>query len=141
VLQVSSSKNNSGFTLIEVMVAIVIMMVGMLGVLEAISVSTQHNLKNQLRGEGLRVGERYMAELRGKSFDAYSVSPSRSYATTTYNSQIRGIAKTYRIERVAQKLGEDASGNPTSVQLTVTVKWSFRNQSSVNQVVSVVGRP
>jgi type IV pilus assembly protein PilV len=140
VLQVSSIKNNSGFTLIEVMVAIVIMMVGMLGVLEAISVSMQHNLKNQLRGEGLRVGERYMAELRGKAFGAYSVSPLHGYAPTTYNSQIRGVAKTYRVERTVQTLGEDALG-PTSVQLTVTVKWSFRNQSSLNQVVSVVGRP
>jgi type IV pilus assembly protein PilV len=137
VSQATSIKNSSGFTLIEVLVAIVIMMVGMLGLLETINVSIQHNLKNQLRGEALRVGERYMADLRGKTFSAYS----DSYTPTSYSSKIKGISKSYRVERMAQPIAFDSNGNKTSRQLKVTVKWSFRNQSSVNQVVSVVAQP
>lgn len=139
--QTASRKNSGGFTLVEVMVAILIMMVGMIGLLEMINVSLQHNLKNQLRDEAVQVGERYMAELRGTPFDAIAAS----YAAVTVPSKLRGATKSYSVERLSQVLArEDASNaasSPTSLQLTVTVSWDYRNTTLVNRVVSVVTRP
>lgn len=129
-------RNNRGFTLLEVMVAVMIIMVGMIGLLETISISMQHNMKNQFRNEAIHIGERYMAELKGKPFGKYSAP----YTPMNVPSRIRGINKTYRVERTHLALANDASG-PTSEQLSVTVKWYFKNQSSLNQVVSVVARP
>ena len=127
-------KINRGFTLVEVMVAILVMIVGMLGLLEMINVTLQNNLKNQLRAESVRVGERCMAQLRGRAFDnifgSYTVVPSK----------IRGSAINYSVERSTQVLATDGHSNPTSRQLTVVVKWGFKNISSQNTVVSVVAR-
>jgi type IV pilus assembly protein PilV len=139
-----SLKNERGFTLVEVMVAILILTIGMLGLLETMNVSIQHNLKNQYREEAIRIGARYMTELRGKSFtatfNAYSsISKSQSYATQHVPSTLRGSNKVFTVERYTSDLASDADG-PTSEQLNVTVKWAFRNQSSVNRISTVVTR-
>jgi len=56
VLKLISLKNSGAFTLAEVMVAILVMMIGMIGLLETINQSLQHNLRNQLRETALQVG-------------------------------------------------------------------------------------
>lgn len=134
--QLPSIRNNEGFTILELLVAMVIMTVGMFGVLETINVSMQYNLKNELRNEAIKVGERYMSELRGKNFGRYS-SP---YTPLTISSKVRGGVKPFVVQRDTQTLASDSSG-ATSKQLTVTVKWAYRNVTSLNRVVSVVARP
>lgn len=129
--QTTSIRNNAGFTLVEVMVAVLIMMVGMLGLLETINVTLQHNLKNELRNEATRLGEKYMTELRGQAFDDILVS----YPLASVTSQVRGGTKVYTVDRGSQALSS------SSKQVTVTVKWGFRNVSSQNRVVSVVVKP
>lgn len=129
--QPTSNKNNGGFTLVEVMVAIVIMAVGMLGVLQSINVSLQHNLKNELRNEAIRIGERYMAEFRGSDFD----SLTDAYTDVTVDSKFRAANKTFTVERNTEGLSADAR------RVTVVVKWTYRNQEYQNRLVSVVARP
>jgi type IV pilus assembly protein PilV len=131
-----SLNNERGFTLVEVMVAILILSVGMLGLLETLNVSIQQNMKNQFRDEAVRIGARYMTELRGKGFTAYS----GTYVTMSVPSTFRGSNKIFKVERGTIPLASDISG-PTSQQLNVTVKWAFRNQSSVNRISTVVARP
>jgi type IV pilus assembly protein PilV len=137
VIKITSTKNSGGFTLVEVMVAILIFMVGMLGLLETISVSMQYNLKNQLRAEAVQIGERYMAQLRGRDFDISG--DFKTYTAVSTPSSIRGTAREYNVERTSLPIASDTIGT-TSRQLTVTVKYFFRNQSSVNRVVSVVSK-
>jgi len=131
VSQPTSIKNNCGFTLIEVMVAIVIMAVGMLGVLETINVSLQHNLKNELRNEAIRIGERYMAEFRGSDFD----NLTDAYTDVSVQSKIRSADKMFTVERSTEGLSANAR------RVTVVVKWTYRNQEYQNRLVSVVARP
>lgn len=129
-------KNNKGFTLVELMVALIIVAVGMFGVLQSINVSLQYNLKNELRNEGIRVGEKYMADLRGKPFDKLSTS----YTPFSEIGKIRGGNKNFVVERTSQPLGYEGP-QPSTMQLTVTVKWAYRNMTTLNRVVSVVARP
>lgn len=135
--QIKSIRNNSGFTLVEVMMAMLIAVIGMFGVLETISVTLQHNLKNELRNEAVKVGERYMTELRGKNFGRYS----DAYTTFRSTSKVRGVSKDYTVERTTEDLALDETGSPTTKRLEVVVKWAFRNTSSQNRVVSVVAKP
>ena len=134
-----SIKNSSGFTLVELMVAMLIMMVGMFGLLETLNVSIQHNVKNDLRSQAIRLGEKHMSDLRLMPFD--SIIPT--FAVISASSKIRGTAKNFVIERTSQVLAEDTAVPPqsTSKQLTVVVKWAFRNMTSQNKVISVVARP
>ena len=63
----TAPKRDSGFTLIEVMVAIAILMISMLAVLHALGLSVEHNMKNLLMDEAVRISEQTMNELRNKS--------------------------------------------------------------------------
>jgi type IV pilus assembly protein PilV len=134
VLKLISLKNSCAFTLAEVMVAILVMMIGMIGLLETIDQSLQHNLRNQLRETALQVGEKYMAELSAKGFDTISTS----YAVVNATRNIRGSTANYSVERRSQVLATDEAAAPSSKQLTVVVKWGFKGLSSQNRVISVV---
>lgn len=134
-----SNKNNSGFTLIEVLVAIVIMMVGMLGLLQSINIAMEYNLKNHLRDEAVFVGEKYMNIQRGKAFDLLSTVPlpsGNTYSTRYEPSKIRGTGKPYNIEMSVQDLSTDAA--TPSKQITVVVKWTYRGVEYQNRVTAPV---
>lgn len=119
------------------MVALMIIAVGMFGVLETINVSLQHNLKNELRNEGVKIGERYMTELRGQDFG----SILDTYTVLNITRKVRAGNRQFVVERSSVVLAQDAVTGPTSRQLNVTVKWAFRNVTSQNRVMSVLARP
>jgi type IV pilus assembly protein PilV len=131
----TSSKNNSGFTLVEVMVAIGIMMVGVLGLLQVVNVAMEFNLKNHLRDEAVYLGERYMNELKGQGFDAIV----DTYATISSASKVRGTGKKMYVDRLSQVMSSD-SGGPTSRQLVVTVRWKYKGVEFQNRVMSPIAK-
>ncbi len=115
------------------MVAIVIMMVGMLGLLEAVNVAMEFNLKNQLRDEAVYMGERYMNELKGQGFDAIAAT----YATISTASKVRGAGKRMYVDRSSQVLSTDSVG-PTSKQLIVVIRWNYKGMQYQNRVMAPI---
>jgi type IV pilus assembly protein PilV len=65
----TSKSNEGGFTLLELVVAVVILMVGLLGMLQAIGLSIKTNLQNELRTKGMMIGEDQMARIKSLPFD------------------------------------------------------------------------
>lgn len=127
-------KNSDGFTLAEVMVAILIMMVGMVGLLQAIGVAFEQNLRSQMREQAVYLGEKYMNDLRGKSFDSYSVSPAH-YTPLSVTGSVRG-GGTYTVERDVTNLSTDG----LTKQLQVTVKWTIKRVEYQNRVVAPISQ-
>lgn len=123
-----SAKINSGFTVIEVMVAILIMMVGMLGLLQSINVAYEYNLKNHMRDEAVYMGERYMNELKGKAFATSSIT----YPLISTASKIRGGRSKLMIETSSTQLSSDTN------QLLVVVKWTNRGVEYQNRVTAPI---
>ncbi|GFO58059.1 pilus assembly protein PilV [Geomonas silvestris] len=123
-------KDNAGFTLTEMMVALVVMIVAMVGLLQAIGIALEHNLRNQEREEAVYLGEKYMNELRGKSFDSYSAS----YSSFAAGSAVRGGGLRYTVERSTAPLGADTR------LLMVTVKWTFKQVEYQNRVTATVSQ-
>lgn len=123
--------------MVEVMVAALIMMVGMFGLLETINVSLQHNVKNELRSQASRFGEKYMADLRLMPFE--SITPT--FPVLHASAKVRGTTKDFVVERDSQVLAKDSTLAATSKQLTVVVKYCFRNVTTQNRVISMVARP
>ena len=125
------NRNSSGFTLIEVLVAIVIMMVGLLGLLQSINVATEYNLKNQLRDEAVYTGEKYLNEMKGRGFD--NIAPTYPLISTA--SKIRGGAgKKMMIETSSTSLASDTK------QLLVVVKWTYKGVTFENRVMAPVSK-
>jgi type IV pilus assembly protein PilV len=115
------------------MVAVVIIMVGMLGLLQAINVAMEHNLKNHMRDEAVYMGEKYMNELKGRGFDNISAT----YALVSVPSRIRGGRGSLTVERSSTVLPPGAA-TPTTKQLTVVVKWKYKGAEYENRVMSPV---
>ena len=59
---------SSGFTLVEVLVAIVFLTISMLAVLHALGLSVEHNMTNIVMDEAVRIAEQRMNELRNTPF-------------------------------------------------------------------------
>ena len=114
------------------MIAIVIMMVGMLGLLQSINIAMEYNLKNHLRDEAVYVGEKYMNIQRGKGFELLPTSD----VTLSEPSKIRGTGKPYTVVMSTQDLSTDPK-TPVK-QLTIEVKWTYKGVEYRNKVTAPV---
>ena len=121
------NSDNSGFTLVEVLVAMVIMLVALLGLLQSINIAMEYNVRNHVREEATSVGERVMNEYRSRPFE------SLSSGKVMVPSKIRGSSKSYDVSYSANAVG----GSTDSRELEVIVRWSYRNMSSQHRVKSM----
>lgn len=112
-----SPRSSSGFTLVEVLMAMLIMTVGLLGLLQSVNVAYEHNLRNKLREEAVLIAEEKMND---PSF------PS----VTTVSRVIVGASKKFIVTKDALKIGD-------SNRLKVTVRWGFKNVSSIHEIYSI----
>nr|WP_279342370.1 type II secretion system protein [Geotalea sp. SG265] len=131
----TSLNNDNGFTLIEVMIAIIIMMVGLLGLLQSINVATEYNLKNHLRDEAVYVGEKYLNELKGRGFDNIP-----SYLVISTASKIRGINKKLMVETNSSDISTDSYGKPLTKRLNVIVRWTYKGVTYDNRLSAPVSK-
>jgi len=122
-------KNEGGFTLIEFLVAIVILMVGMLALLQSVNLAIEHNLKSQIRNEATVLGDEQMHLELSKPFDL--IQTSTSSATVQ-----RNILKGFRNFSVV-RTGASFSN---SKQVNFTISWRDKNIRQVHETSSVVSK-
>ncbi len=128
--------NDRGFTLVELMVAILITLVALLGLFEAVNVATEQNLKNHQRDEAIKIAEMWMNRFRAVPFEQISTCPACAGQTYRYSqrsvpSNLRGVLRPYALNRSTV-----VSGTGNSVELVVRVAWSYKNMSTVHEVHS-----
>jgi len=124
----ASQPNNAGFTLIEVMVSIILLMVGMLGLLEALNMASHQVLRNGLRSEAVKLAENQMVDLKIRPY--YTISSA--YPFLSISSRIRGGAGKYRVSRNSREISTDISK-----ELLVRVSWKYRNMSTFHEVRTI----
>jgi prepilin-type N-terminal cleavage/methylation domain-containing protein len=123
-------KKDKGFTLIEVLVAIVILFISMMAVLHALGLSVEHNMKNIIMDEAIRISEQRMNELRNE--------PITSLASSTPLTQIiivRGIRNTsitYTVDWIVENLSADSRA------IQVLVQWRWKNIDHQHTATSIV---
>lgn len=120
--------NKNGFTLIEFLVAIVILMVGLLGMLQSINVAMDTNLQNVFRTEAVTIVEDRMMQKRAKAFDSLTTGTKIS----NVQSNIRGIMKNYSVwETISQPTNN-------SKQISIDISWSKKKNRYTHSAASVV---
>ena len=124
-------QKNSGFTLVEVLVAIAFLTISMLAILHALGLSVEHNMKNIIMDEAVRIAEQRMNELRNTPFVSLTSSTSSTRITTT--RQIRNKSFTYTVDWIV----EDFSTDSRAIQ--VIVQWpDWRNKIHRHTATSIV---
>lgn len=132
-----------GFTLIEVLVAVVILSVGLLGLMQTVVYAINHNMTTQLRQEAVLVADEAMAtekakpfsEITAPAFDSsistYSALPSIK-STATINRIVNGVSRAYTVDTIKRTPTEQ------SKSIEVAVTWTYKNQNYTHTISSIV---
>lgn len=122
-----------GFTLIELMVSIIILMVGLLGLLQTINVALQFNLKSQMDYIGAMVADQQMALEMSKPFANVSTSNNAVMPwQTSVQRQINLKTVTYAVSRTGTAV------TPNTTGVNIVVNWNYRGTTYSHSIYSMV---
>ncbi len=134
------NKGTKGFTLIELMVAVAILMISMTAILHATIHYHRINLENEMRNEAMRVVEAQMEELRNQQFT--DLVPGGPYPNPPgppeYRKETRKIRNLNDFKYTVNWTIESISAN--SVAIRVNATWDYRgitHRHSASTMVSI----
>jgi len=124
------NRKSKGFSLVEVLVAIFILFISMMAVLHALGLSVEHNMKNLIMDEAVRISEQKMNELRN--------TPTTSLTSSVPSAQlpIKRVFRNITIDYNVNWVVENLSGNSRAIQ--VLVQWSWKNMAHQHVTTSIV---
>ena len=133
-----ASSNDGGFTLVEAMVSLVILSVGILGFLQAVNMSMEHNMRNQLRNEGASLADTELAYDLSKGFDNVSTPSDGSPFKRTDYSKTRLVMnllqKSYSVTRTGSNVNR-------SKMVNFRVSWRYKKERYNVDASSVITAP
>jgi type IV pilus assembly protein PilV len=122
-------KRDKGFTLIEVMVAMLILLISMMALLWALSIAVEHNLKNQMMDEAVRIAEDRMNTLRGAAFAGLSDG------SAVVARSFRNFAVQFTVRWTVENLSTN-----NSRALRVVVTWNWKGMDHQHAITSIVSK-
>lgn len=124
------SKNNKGFTLVEVMIALVVLLFVFLALMQTALMSIDSNMVNVLREEAISIAEEQMTDVRNTAY-----ADVASVAAATVSRNIRNVQGfDYTVTRTV-------ADNTTTKQVAITVTWSWKNDAYRHQITTILRRP
>lgn len=155
--------NRKGVTLVEIMIALVILLIVFMGLIQASLLVTDNNAVSLLRDEAVRLGATTMTALRASPFDdmdrnsANDALPLTLTISSTGTSAQQTLARNLGIntQRTVRNvltanyvvLATITSIDANNKQIDVTVRWDWKERTAAggnpytHRVVSLVRRP
>lgn len=124
-------RNNKGFSLIELMIALVILMISLLGLLAVMANSINANLDNELRNTAIRLTTQTAETIQSLDFDDEWVIDTSS--GTTYSRAVTGSDDT---DQDFKGFPEETQ-NIRGFQQTYDISWTVRDLSSNLKEVTI----
>lgn len=125
-------RNNRGMSLIEVLIAMLILMIASMAIMQTAIVAYQNNAKNLIRDEAVRVADEQVNEKLNLPFDSPLLSGT---TTTTARRDVRNYQVAYTATTTVTAIG----GSDTK-QVDVLVAWTFRNETLNHRVTTIMGK-
>lgn len=107
------------------------MMVGLLGLLQAVNLALNHNLQNDLRNTAVMLGDEVMANEMKKGYEKLEVG-FHNYTTS------RLMLNTMKNYSVSTTVSQVSSGSNSSRQITSRISWRYKNMRYDHGVSGVV---
>ncbi len=121
-------RDRPGFTLVEVMVSFVIILITMLGLLQLTAQITAENVRNIIRDEGVRVAEEILTQWRALPYDQI-VTPA---------VQPLGVQRNLRNFSVLYNPNIQITTYSGAKIINVTVTWQYRGVNYSHSISSLV---
>lgn len=115
------SNKISGFTLLEILVALVILMVGMMALLSAATNAISLNLDNVLRDEAVQIADAKMRQVKSNKAATFALPFQTLSVTTVQTSKLRAKSTPYTVS-----LSSTSTGGNSNL-LSVLVSWNYKN--------------
>jgi len=137
-MQPTARHAESGFTIIEFLVAILILSVGLLGLLTTLEYSMRYNMSNKMRDHSVVLAEQFLAEARSTSLNTLAA------VNTTRQVQVAATQVTYTIVTTVTQESTWTNPNtglpePLTVRFEILVTWPERGvvkQHGVSALIS-----
>ncbi len=117
---VLSSGHDDGFTIVEVLVSMVILLFVALAMMQTAMMTMESNARNVIRDEGVRLASEKLNELKTVAEDDLNAQDG---VTETISVQIRNMTISYTVTYGVTTLAADEAA-----RIEVTVQWSWRQQ-------------
>jgi prepilin-type N-terminal cleavage/methylation domain-containing protein len=138
---VKSSKRAQGFSLIEVLVAILLLAIVMLALLEAVTIYTRSNMTNILRDEAVKVTQDVLYDMRSADYSALTVGTTGTITGNNCTTAGKVVKKSFRYivdfpYNVCWAVTEDSVLSHKTV--TAVTSWTFQKQTFSHRASVVV---
>lgn len=146
--------NKKGFTLVEVMIALVVVLVVFLALMQTALVGIDSNMINVLRDEAVRIAEQRMEGARNLPFASvvsdtgslagYDCPGGFSSTGVPIERDVRNILGfDFCTNLTCQELGEDgncATDDADNKQINITVGWRWKDNPYTHSISSILRR-
>jgi prepilin-type N-terminal cleavage/methylation domain-containing protein len=116
-------KNKKGFTLIEVLIAMVVFLLVSLAMMQTALVGIDSNMINVLREEAVRIAEETMSAARNTPFDSL-VAGTEVLPTVSRN--FRNVIRQFTVTRTVTDHGIN------NKEVNIVVTWEWKDQTVAN---------
>ena len=126
----TSPLDDRGFTLVEMLMAMLVMTVGLLGLLQSVQMAYQHSLRNRVRVEAVHLVEERMHDWRRMAFEAITATIPKEEPVTKL---LGGAPRSYTVTRGVAGMGGSALSKPAK-KLTVGVTWTVKGEAAGHEI-------
>lgn len=131
--------DKKGISLVEVMIALVVLLLVSLALMQTAMVSIDANMKNVLRDEAVGIAEMRMNEARNTPFDSL-VSDGADIPITRNIRSITNFPYTTRMT-VTNLNTDNRQVDIRDRQVDIRVGWAWKGENYTHNITTIVKRP
>ena len=144
-------KNKDGFSLVEVMISLIILLLVFMGLMQSALLGVDSNMRNILRDEAIRVAAERMEETRSMPFNQVvsDTAPGDNLMLPACANPPVSDGGPYEVEiqRDFRNIQNFPFGTrmtvtnldtgPNTKQIQITVRWEYRNDCFTHSIMSL----